>query len=135
MDLKNNVSSNVKSDDQRNRNFDIYYSESVKGEFQKSVRLGPAINTGAYEADVFIDPSEKYMIFCATRKDGYGQGDLYISFKKKDGTWSPSKNMGELINDPGHQLCPYVSSDGKYFFYTSNQDIYWVSTDIFEEYK
>ena len=116
--------------------FDIYASKSLDGEFQKPVLLGDAINTSNYEADVFIDPEEEYIIFCATRQeDGLGRGDLYISFKNLDGSWSKSKNMGNRINTKGHELCPFVSADGKYFFYTSNQDIYWIDASILEEMR
>ncbi|MBX2871443.1 MAG: hypothetical protein KTR30_05070 [Saprospiraceae bacterium] len=116
-------------------NFDIYSSAFVDGEFQPTVPLGDAINTSNYEADVFIDPDESYIIFCARRPDGLGQGDLYISFKQEDGTWTPSKNMGEPINTQGHELCPFVTMDGKYFLYTSNKDIYWVDAKIIEEMR
>lgn len=116
-------------------NFDIYSSAFVDGEFQAAVRLSAAINTTNYEADVFIDPDESYIIFCARRPDGEGQGDLYISFKQDDGTWTQSKNMGEGINTQGHELCPFVTMDGKYFLYTSNKDIYWVDAKIIEEMR
>lgn len=116
-------------------NFDIYSSKIIDGEFQEAIPLSDAINTPAYEADVFIDPDETYIIFCATRKEGLGRGDLYISFKNTDGTWSKSVNMGNNINTTNHELCPFVSKDGKYLFYTSNQDIYWVSTKILDNYR
>ena len=86
------------SSNKNGASFDIYSSKAINGKFQKANPLSAAINTSAYEADVFIDPNESYIIFCATRKDGLGQGDLYISFKNTDGTWSKSSNMGELIN-------------------------------------
>ncbi|MEM6265347.1 MAG: hypothetical protein AAGI38_22790 [Bacteroidota bacterium] len=113
-------------------NFDIYASRFVDGKFQAAVPLSDSINTQFYEADVFVDPKESFVIFCATRPDGMGEGDLYISFKKEDGTWTQSKNMGPTINTKGHELCPFVSHDGKYFFYTSNQDIYWVDAKVIE---
>ena len=116
-------------------NFDIYSSEFENGEFQAAVPLSDAVNTTNYEADVFIDPDESYIIFCAKRPDGLGQGDLYISFKKEDGTWTSSKNMGEQINTQGHELCPFVTMDGKYFLYTSNKDIYWVDAKIIEDMR
>ncbi|MEO1030746.1 MAG: hypothetical protein AAFX55_05045 [Bacteroidota bacterium] len=116
-------------------NFDIYASPVEQNEFQKAKRLSEAINTPHYEADVFIDPNESYIIFCANRPEGLGRGDLYISFKNDDGTWTKSVNMGNTINTEGHELCPFVSKDGKYFFYTSNQDIYWVHTDILKTYR
>lgn len=128
-------SSNKEAPENMRYNFDIYSSKNIDGEFQKAVKLGDSINTTSYEADVFIDPNESYIIFCADRNDGLGQGDLYISFKKPDGSWTKSKNMGEPINSNNHELCPFVSSDGKYLFYTSNEDIYWVDTKIFEQYK
>ena len=112
--------------------FDIYKAPFKDGAFTEAMRLGPAINTQYYEADVFVDPEERYLIFAGSRPDGLGQGDLYISFRKADGSWTPSKNMGEVINSPGHELCPYVSPDGEYLFYTSRADIYWVHTDILE---
>lgn len=123
------------SSNKKNNNFDIYASKFVNGAFQEPVVLGDAINTESYEADVFIAPDESYIIFCAQRKEGFGRGDLYISFKEANGTWSQSVNMGTLINTKGHELCPFVTKDGKYFFYTSNQDIYWVSTEIFKNYR
>ncbi len=129
-------SSNKNAPEDRKRyDFDIYASKFLDGQFQKSIVLSDSINTGRYEADVFVDPNETYIIFCANRPDGLGQGDLYISFKKPDGTWTLSKNMGRDINTENHELCPFVSKDGKYFFYTSNQDIYWVDAKIIDELK
>lgn len=78
---------------------------------------------------------ESYVIFCSIRKEGFGQGDLYISFKDDAGNWSKAKNMGSVINTTGHELCPFVTKDGKYFFYTSNQDIYWVDARIINSLK
>lgn len=115
--------------------FDIYRSAWVEGSFQEPVNLGTAVNSEHYEADVFVDPNESYIIFCAERPDGYGRGDLYISFKKIGGGWSKAMNMGPEINTNGHELCPYVSPDGAYFFYTSRQDIYWISAEVIEELR
>lgn len=123
------------SSNKNGSSFDIYYSKVLDGEFQKAVPLSDSINTSAYEADVFIDPEESYIIFCATREDGLGRGDLYISFKNTNGTWTKSKNMGDRINTKNHELCPFVSKDGKYFFYTSNKDIYWVDAKIIDQYR
>ena len=115
--------------------YDIYYSKFNNGEFQKPVVLGGAINTEDYEADVFISPDESYMIFCSTRDNGFGGGDLYISFKNSDDTWAMAVNMGKEINTQHYEYCPFVTKDGKYLFYTSNQDIYWVSTKLLNEIK
>ena len=121
--------------DKNQNHHDIYYSKYKGGRFMEAVKLGPAINTEAYEADVYVDPKETYLIFCAQREGGLGRGDLYISFKDKKGNWTPSVNMGDSVNTQGHELCPFVTADGKYLFYTSRQDIYWISTAVFESLR
>ncbi len=128
-------SSNIAPGKEQNHDFDIYASKRISGKFQKPVRLSEAINTNAYEADVFVAPDESYIIFCAKRKGGLGQGDLYISFKNEEGTWTQAKNMGAPINTKNHELCPFVTHDGKYLFYTSNKDIYWVDTKILDQFR
>ncbi len=115
--------------------FDIYKSNWADGDFEKPVKLSERINTPRYEADVFVAPDESYLIFCSIRREGLGKGDLYISFKDDEGRWTEAQNMGSVINSEEHELCPYVTPDGKYLFYTSNQDIYWVDIEILERYR
>lgn len=115
--------------------FDIYKSEIIDGQYSTPQKLPSEINTNRYEADVFIAPDESYLIFCSIRRHGMGIGDLYISFKDEHGKWTEAISMGNKINTEHHELCPYVTPDGKYFFYTSNKDIYWVSTEMFDELK
>ena len=124
-----------RSEDAPQYAYDIFRSKYKNGAFQKAKKLPETINTNRYEADVFVAPDESYMIFCSIRKNGLGQGDLYISFRDETGNWSESVNMGDSINTEKHELCPFVSPDGKYLFYTRNQDIYWVSTNILGKYK
>lgn len=116
----------------RGNDFDIYKSEFNEGLFQEAIRM--PFNSEYYEADVFVAPDESYVIFAAEKPEGLGRGDLYISFQEND-EWTSPVNMGEPINDPGHQLCPFVSYDGKYFFFTSNRDIYWVSAKVLDQYR
>jgi hypothetical protein len=122
--------SNAKTTDDNKMNFDIYSSKNRNGIFQKPIKLSDSVNTQGYEADVFIAYDESYVIFCGGRADSYGRGDLYISFKREDGAWTTARNMGREINTNEHELCPFVSKDGKYFLYTSNKDIYWVDARI-----
>lgn len=57
---------------------------------------------------------------------------MFISFKKTDGEWTEPVSMGSYIK--GAMLIN-VSTDGKYLFYASKGDIYWISTKIIEELK
>ena len=115
--------------------FDLYCSRFRDGEFQKAERLAGEINSPGYEADICVSPDESFAIFSSSRRGTRGRGDLYISFRDSDGQWSAARNMGRAINTRGHELCPFLTADGKYLFYTSRGDIYWVSTSILESMR
>lgn len=109
---------------------DIYSSELHDGEFQPAVNLGASVNTNEYEADVFVAPDESYIVFAANRQGGLGSGDLYVSFRAKEGSWTPAKSLGNTINTETDDFCPYVTPDGKYLLYASRGDVYWVEMGV-----
>jgi len=128
-------SSNGNATDEKKENYDIYASRNVGGEFQTPIKLPEAINSPNYEADVYVDPEETYVIFCANKPGGYGRGDLYISYKNTDGTWQPAKNLGKEINAERTEYCPFVTPDGRYFFYTKNDEIWWVEARFLQSLR
>ena len=128
-------SSNKENAPKRKRDFEIYSAAYIGGRFQEPIKLPESINTKMYEADVFIAPDESYIIFCSVKRSGYGNGDLYISYRTKDGAWTPSQNMGTAVNSEGHEICPFVTHDEKYLFFTSSQDIYWINTEIIDQLR
>ena len=115
---------------------DLYYSTVKNGQFTEPVHLGESINSEHGEGDTYVSPDESYLIISSWgRPDSHGRGDLYISFKNKDGTWSKLKNMGDTINTTATEYCPVVSPDGKYLFFTSGGDIKWMDARIIDSYK
>jgi hypothetical protein len=118
---------------------DIYRSPSINGKHSTVENLGAPINTEHDELDPVIAPDESYLIFCSQTLDGYGGFDLYITFTKSAGAWTEPVNMGEGINTPAYDWFPYVSTDGKYFFFNSTRsgswDIYWVDAGVIEDLK
>jgi len=115
---------------------DLYYSTLINGKYSDPIHLGSAINSEYGEGDTYVAPDEKYLIICSWgRPDSRGRGDLYISFKKKDDTWSKAVNMGDTINTASTEYCPAISPDGNYLFFTSGGDIYWVDAKILEKYR
>jgi hypothetical protein len=125
-------SSNGGTNQTTDKNYDIRFSKFSNGKFQPSEKLPETINSEHYEADVFVSPDEKYVIFCAERPDGLGKGDLFISFKSETGEWQKAKNMGNAINTGAYEFCPFVTSDGKYLFFSRSGDIFWVKADVIE---
>ena len=114
---------------------DIVLSRWVDGAYGSHEKLIGVINSPYKDAHPFIASDESYLIFDSDRPGGYGSADLYISFKKEDGTWGEAINLGSRINTPGYDAIPYVSPDGKYLFYNAKGDIWWVDAKIIEELK
>ncbi|ANM31620.1 hypothetical protein ABI59_21770 [Acidobacteria bacterium Mor1] len=70
--------------------------------------------------DPYISPDGDFMIFRGYGEDSLGRGDLFISFFV-DGSWTPRQNLGEPINSARHEMCPWVSADGKWFTFSSGR--------------
>lgn len=53
---------------------------------------------------------------------GFGRDDIYITFRGKNGQWGP-----------------YVTRDGKYFFFTStrngSRDTFWVRAEYIDRFR
>jgi hypothetical protein len=60
--------------------------------------LGPSVNSEYNEADPFVAPDESYLIFQSKRPGGFGNNDLYISFRNKGGQWCrESVNLRHIV--------------------------------------
>ncbi len=58
------------------------------------------------------------------------EGDLYVSIKENN-TWQAPVNLGKNINSPGEDTSPYLSSDGKTLYFSSNGRPGYGDQDIF----
>lgn len=95
---------------------DIYLSTLKDGKYQAPYSLSESINSDGDEYNAFIAADESYLIFGAyNRKDGFGSGDLYISYKKSDNNWTVAENMGEVVNSKQMDYCPFVYMNTLYF--------------------
>lgn len=108
--------------------FDIYVSKFIDGKYTTPENLGAAVNAAETDHDPFISRDEKLLIFTSkNRKDGFGAGDLYYSERGNNEQWSIAKNMGKRFNTATYDFCPSISRDSKYFFFSSDNDIKWIS--------
>jgi Tol biopolymer transport system component len=119
----------------------VFLSRFIDGKYAEPEFLPEEINAPTKGNHPYIAPDESYIIFDTIRNPpaGFGSSDLFISFRKSDGSWTKAVNMGEIINSEGYEVTPSVSSDGKFFFFESDKagsmDIYWVDAKIIEELK
>ncbi len=120
---------------------DIFFPRFENGKYGEIQNPGPGINTKANECDPFISPDEKYMLIATSNhpqciSDDF---DIFISFKKKDNSWSDAVNLGKELNSEYREIYPRISPDGKYIFFSSNRsgnwDIYWMDAKIIEKFR
>ncbi|UCE17281.1 MAG: PD40 domain-containing protein [Gemmatimonadota bacterium] len=124
-----------------NTDMDIYRVRKMNGSYSEPERLDDNVNSSYMDLGAFIDPDESYIIFASIRPGGYGNTDLYISFRRPGDSWTPAVNMGEPVNSSASEGSPYVSPDGLYFFFLSNREPqygrnpYWVSAQVIENLR
>jgi hypothetical protein len=82
----------------------------------------------------FVAPDESYIIFSARHPVRHDY-DCFISFHRRDGTWSKETSLGDQINTSASEANAFVTADGKYLFFSRKFDIYWVSANIIEELR
>lgn len=121
---------------------DIYRAEMQNGQIVNRDRLPNPINTDFNDSDPLIAPDESYLIFHSNRPGGFGEHDLYITFKNGD-KWTDPVNMGASINTDGWEMGPSFTPDGKYLLFTYRKamittdpaKIMWVSTKIIDQFR
>ncbi len=146
----------------------IYRSRLINGKYAEPEKLPYVINGDGNRYNAFIAPDESYLIVpIFGHKDNITpeSADYYIFFRDENDNWSEAINMGAEINLPGtNAISPYVTRDGKYFFFGSHKrkeiiemvspeitlsiikkydrqplngrsDIYWVDAKVIENLK
>lgn len=142
---------------------DIFVSKYVNGVYQDFENLGDSINSELDEFNSFISRDGSFLLYTTTGfGEGLGGGDIWVCFKKDNGSWTHPKNLGDNVNSNKLDYCPSITQDGKYLFFTSNRikerkydkrisyeqlineynnpfngagDIYWVSTEVIQKSK
>ncbi|MBN2135209.1 MAG: PD40 domain-containing protein [Acidobacteria bacterium] len=100
----------------------VLRSRMKNGEFTKPELLPETINHGSAFHGC-IAPDESYLVIpMFGKKDSYGSTDYYISFRDKDDNWTPVINMGKAVNSSKVESGPYITADGKYFFFGGYAD-------------
>ncbi len=83
--------------------------------------------------------NDTVLIFSSYRKGGYGGSDLYISLMQ-NGRWMPAKNLGPRVNSAYDEITPFLATDGRTLYFSSNSaqgiggfDIYRAAFDDVSE--
>lgn len=113
---------------------DIYATDikNIEAPYAQNVIDIEGVNSKkSWETSIFFTADGNRMFFSSDRKGGFGGRDIYYCDKNSDGTWSEPKNMGPGVNSSFDEESPFISNDGKYFFYSSNNEQSLGGFDIF----
>lgn len=98
---------------------DIYTADFVGGTWVNVRNLGPTVNSNSWDSHPNITPDGQKLYFTSNRKGGFGKSDLYVTFRREDGTWVPAQNLGPIINTVEDEVTP--------FFHEINGTLYFSS--------
>lgn len=109
---------------------DLYLSTLVNNTYSKPI-YQQGLNSPEWEGSACFLPNHNKIIFASERKGGYGGKDLYSAEKIKDNVWGNIKNLGPVINTKYDEDAPFVTTDGKILFFSSNNSSSLGGYDIF----
>lgn len=73
----------------------------------------------------------KMLLMTVQRNDSYGGKDIYFSRLQADGSWSTPQNLGGVVNSAASETSPFLASDGKTLYYSTEGISGYGSYDIF----
>jgi outer membrane protein OmpA-like peptidoglycan-associated protein len=118
--------------DYRNENIDLFISfKTGPNTWSKAINLGKTINSPFRERSPFLHPDTRTFYFCSEGRGGLGDMDLFKT-TRLDSTWlnwSEPIHVGKELNTAGEDWGYKISTNGRYAFYSSNQDI-WMATPL-----
>lgn len=114
-------------------NCDLYSSKNIKGYWTDIVPLERVNRPDTWESMPSVTADGRELYFVSNRPGGVGGYDIYKSFKDENGEWSEPINVGEPINTPGDEKSPFIHTDTRTLYFSSNgrpgvggYDIYYV---------
>jgi outer membrane protein OmpA-like peptidoglycan-associated protein len=102
---------------------DIYKTvkDDATGKWSIPMNAGRPINTNGDEFAPFLHSDFHSLYFSSDGHPSVGGQDIYFVHMGEDGKWSEPKNLGIPINTKGDDIGFFVSTDGRFAYFASNQ--------------
>ncbi len=111
-----NINENVWDD---NKPFeDIFFSKKTGEKWDQAVNIGTSINTKYNNSNLTLSPSGNTLFIY---KDGVGDGDIFFSERKADGSWTIPKPLPGTINSPYHESSVSMTKDESTIYFASER--------------
>ncbi|HPF01388.1 MAG TPA: OmpA family protein [Bacteroidales bacterium] len=101
--------------------YDIYTStRDESGSWSAPQNMGKIVNSEGNEKSPFIHTDSQTLYFSSEGRPGMGGYDIYYARMDDNGTWQKPVNIGYPINSKYDDVGFFVSTDGKYGYFGSN---------------
>lgn len=98
---------------------EIYFSELSGSNYSKKKKIPEGVNDPkTIETSASISADQQTLFFASNRDGGKGGLDLYMTRKLPNGNWAVPQNIA-VLNTPGHEDFPKLSSDGTTLYFCS----------------
>jgi outer membrane protein OmpA-like peptidoglycan-associated protein len=99
----------------------LYRTSFINGKWTKpeKIIIESYSNSSLYVC-YHVSPDMKYLVIAMEDQATYGDMDIYVSFKKSDGTYTKPKNLGPTINTAGTEPSVFLSADSKTIYFSSD---------------
>jgi len=122
----------------------IHSTREVHGAWEMPLSAGPGVNRpGTVVVEPCVAPGREYLVFYSAGgtdnlTPGKLLGDLYVSFRRPDGAWGESVNLGPPVNSTGEENFARLSGDGRFLFFSNDRAgfpprIHWVDAQVVRE--
>ena len=101
---------------------DIYYSEFIAGEWSEAQNIGAPINSKGDDDAPFLHADGVSLYFVSDYHNGFGNGDLFVSFKYGNGKWADPRNLGYPVNTAAEEGYIFVNAKGTKGFINSRRE-------------
>jgi outer membrane protein OmpA-like peptidoglycan-associated protein/tetratricopeptide (TPR) repeat protein len=128
-------------------NFDLYSAKyslvtnEKTGEMEyvwsELERLSDLVNSDGWDSQPSLSGDGMYLFFAGARsecmKDGSGNysTDIFVSKRQEDGSWGQAKPLPATINTIGKDKAPYMHSDSRSLYFSSDGHVGAGGLDIF----
>jgi len=85
----------------------------------RDIRIDQYYNNSTY-SELSLDPSGMVLLMTVEREDTRGQRDIYVSKRRRDGSFSAPVNCGKTINTWGNEVSPFIAADGVTVFFATD---------------
>lgn len=111
---------------------DLFFSDFESNSFE-DIKPIPydSVNTENWETHCTMTTDGLNMYFVSDRPGGLGGRDIYRIVKLPNGEWSLPQNLGPNINTANDEDSPFIASDNKTLYYSSNGPKSMGGFDIF----